>query len=324
MNLSDCAPFLLYSLITDYAYTHSGLAIRGRSKAIASPTGKGRMRTWTAILLCMMAVATTGVVARYGAEQSEMRRQAILRSMAVSFISALNDNDVTYWVDFGTLLGIIRDGDVILGDNDVDISIGNDEGTLALMDGPVRTRLQAQGYVLERMDWGPAYRVRKLHALFRYRYFIGVDITEKDGDTIIFSEGPSNNIASALVGTPKRIPWPRGAIQVKVPDDVHGALVSRYGKDYMTPIMNEKGRAAPKNRKWIKTLLEGPKRVEGRNLPKPGEFTDPGTDTCSPHCNSDINFSVARTRERTRSKTHTNDKSPDGSKKKTEPKKPKN
>lgn len=282
MNLSDCAPFLLYPLITDYAYTHSGLANCGLSKAIASPTGKGQMRAWTAILLCMVAVATIGVVARYGAEQSEMRRQAILRSMAVSFISALNDNHVTYWVDFGTLLGIIRDGDIILGDNDVDISIGNDEGTLALMDGPVRTRLQAQGYVLERMTWGPAYRVRKLHELFHMRYFIGVDITEKDGDTIIFAEGPSNNMASALVGTPKWIPWLRGAIQILVPDDVHGVLVSRYGKDYMTPIMNYKGRAQPENRKWIKTLLEG------RNLPKPGEFTDPGTDTCSPHCNPDI------------------------------------
>ena len=43
--------------------------------------------------------------------------------MAHDVIQALNETDITYWVDFGTLLGIHREGDIILLDNDADICI---------------------------------------------------------------------------------------------------------------------------------------------------------------------------------------------------------
>lgn len=35
----------------------------------------------------------------------------------------LNAKDIDYWIDSGTLLGIVRNGDIILGDNDIDIGI---------------------------------------------------------------------------------------------------------------------------------------------------------------------------------------------------------
>jgi len=35
----------------------------------------------------------------------------------------LNRNDVPYWVDDGTLLGLVRDGELILSDRDIDISM---------------------------------------------------------------------------------------------------------------------------------------------------------------------------------------------------------
>ena len=45
-----------------------------------------------------------------------------LREMVIAVTQLLNDNNFVYWVDFGTLLGIVRDGDLITWDEDVDIS----------------------------------------------------------------------------------------------------------------------------------------------------------------------------------------------------------
>ena len=42
--------------------------------------------------------------------------------MLVVVIQALDEHkELKWWVDFGTLLGLIREGDIIRGDNDVDI-----------------------------------------------------------------------------------------------------------------------------------------------------------------------------------------------------------
>ena len=48
-------------------------------------------------------------------------KRCILRNLAVDVIVILNKYNVDYWVDFGTLLGIIREQDIIFGDNDVDV-----------------------------------------------------------------------------------------------------------------------------------------------------------------------------------------------------------
>ena len=50
-------------------------------------------------------------------------RRKTIRELFIKTINFLHKNNITYWVDFGTLLGIHRDGDIILGDNDADICI---------------------------------------------------------------------------------------------------------------------------------------------------------------------------------------------------------
>lgn len=42
-------------------------------------------------------------------------------------VNLFNDNNITYWLDSGTLLGIIRDGCLIKGDNDIDIGMWADD-----------------------------------------------------------------------------------------------------------------------------------------------------------------------------------------------------
>jgi hypothetical protein len=211
--------------------------------------------TRTVALAVFVITVVAGCVAKHAADTSEMRRQAILRGMATTAISAFNDNGVKYWLDFSTLLGVVRDGDIILGDNDVDMCIGDDAKTQLLLDGPVRARLQAQGYRIERQTWD-AYRIKP--QLYRPKHWLFVDvyITKRLGDVVVGATGPDSNVASALIGTPKWIAWPRAAINVLVPTDVDGVLVWRYGADYMTPKRNYKGRA-PNRRKRFPAYLEG-------------------------------------------------------------------
>jgi len=50
-------------------------------------------------------------------------RRHQLRILLHQVCAALEGAGATYWVDFGSLLGIHRDGDLILYDNDVDLAI---------------------------------------------------------------------------------------------------------------------------------------------------------------------------------------------------------
>lgn len=46
-----------------------------------------------------------------------------MENLLIDIASEMNKHDIPYWVDFGTLLGLVRDGGVIPWDNDVDICI---------------------------------------------------------------------------------------------------------------------------------------------------------------------------------------------------------
>ena len=49
-------------------------------------------------------------------------KRCILRNLAVDVIVTLNKYNVDYWVDFGTLLGIVREQDIIFGDKKIKYS----------------------------------------------------------------------------------------------------------------------------------------------------------------------------------------------------------
>lgn len=51
---------------------------------------------------------------------------AKIKSMLLDTIDVLNKNNIPYWIDEGTLLGIIRDGDIIPWDNDADIGVSGE------------------------------------------------------------------------------------------------------------------------------------------------------------------------------------------------------
>ena len=152
--------------------------------------------------------------------------------MAIELFKTLNENEVTYWADFGTLLGLYRENDIILKDNDIDVCIIDDEKTHKKMSKVLET-MSKKGYRTKKMDWS-AYRV--------YKYFLFADIyiNKIDKDVYIGATGKNSNIPIKFIGNSRWFKW--GDINVKVPERIVDTLIWRYGDDYMTPKHNFKGR----------------------------------------------------------------------------------
>ena len=138
--------------------------------------------------------------------------------------SDFESEGVDYWVDFGTLLGIVRDRRAIMGDNDADVCI---------LDTPENhERVQR---VVRRMggrwlDWG-AYRV--------YGDFetVHADIyVVKDRETSY--ENPTGDIADKGLILPlrkQRVELGGQVVLLTLPNDAHGLLQHRYGQGWRLP-----------------------------------------------------------------------------------------
>jgi hypothetical protein len=161
----------------------------------------------------------------------------ILRRIAIETFTALNNNNVDYWADFGTLLGIIRDNDIILGDNDVDVSVV-DTPLLHEKMKQVTEDLLKKGYKTVRQSW-PAYRV------YKWWFFCDVYLNtfdEKNEQYVGYEENIS--IPAKYIGNTQKIIWEKYNLQFNAPEDINGTLSWRYGTDYMTPRRGFKGRCS--------------------------------------------------------------------------------
>ena len=160
----------------------------------------------------------------------------ILRNMAKDIIPILNKYEIDYWVDFGTLLGIIRENDIILYDNDIDICLV-DTPELHEKMKQAKDEFIKLGYSFKRMHWN-AYRV------YKYNIFADLYLNKKDNTKTqyIGATGETSNISYSLIGNPKYIKWDKFNINIKVPENINETLMYRYGNDYMTPKRNFKGR----------------------------------------------------------------------------------
>ena len=157
-----------------------------------------------------------------------------LRNIAKDTITILNKYNIDYWVDFGTLLGIYRENDIIFMDRDVDIVLVDSDTLATLMDN-TKDDFIKKGYKLEKLTWS-AYRV------YKYNFFADLYINKKDdiNKQYIGATGETSNISYELIGTPKYINWKN--INVRVPYNIEKVLEYRYGNDYMTPKTLFKGR----------------------------------------------------------------------------------
>lgn len=163
----------------------------------------------------------------------EYSRRRILRYMAINTIKIFNENNVDYYVDYGTLLGIYREKDIILDDNDVDICVFDTQEFHDKIP-QMKKEFKKKNLIIEKQTWS-AYRVYYPP----FRYFCDIYLVRKDDDMIRDAVTPKSDIPISLVGNKSIIKWKD--IDVKCPEKVHDLLVFRYGEDYMTPKRGFKG-----------------------------------------------------------------------------------
>jgi hypothetical protein len=189
----------------------------------------------TAALLTVILVA--GLVAFTAAIDRYRRRelQRLLRDVSAVF----NENGVDYWCDFGTLLGLVRDGNLILGDKDVDLSVlvGEKEHVMALAPA-----LAERGYRLTDQGGDARKLLRVLDS--RTPFYVDVYPYEPAGDNLrSVLNSPAEDLPAALVG--KRTRLAAFGASVAAPVELEATLIRRYGPDYRVPRRNDKGSARP-------------------------------------------------------------------------------
>lgn len=148
---------------------------------------------------------------------------------------ALNEENIEYWVDFGTLLGIYREGNPILYDNDIDICIINlttDKVNRLAKNLENRHIYFNQEYI------NKIYRCRNNNSFVLFNKHYGfsdlyINKIDKENKMYISPTGEKCNISMDLIGIPQDYKWKD--IYIKVPQKIHETLVYRYGNDYMTP-----------------------------------------------------------------------------------------
>jgi lipopolysaccharide cholinephosphotransferase len=163
------------------------------------------------------------------------RRQRTLRRVLADVCRVFAAHGIDYWCDFGTLLGIYRDGDIIRGDKDADLSIEATE-TPRIM--ALAGALRAMGYDLT--DRGG--RARKLLRIYdrRTRYYVDIYPYERIGANLrSVLASPAEDIPLALVARRASVPFL--GTTIVVPEDVPAVLRHRYGSMFTTPRRGDKG-----------------------------------------------------------------------------------
>lgn len=163
------------------------------------------------------------------------RREALRRILKdVAFV--LNRHGIDYWADFGTLLGLSRDGDVILGDKDVDLCVLDVERPRVMA---AQADFAARGYRLT----GEGGAARKLMRVFDQKTPFYADIYPyaHDGDILRSVLDPRDDAPAPLVMTRTTVEFQ--GVPVSIPHEAERLLEYRYGPTFKTPRRNDKGRA---------------------------------------------------------------------------------
>lgn len=179
-----------------------------------------------------------------------LRRRA-LRSLLLQVSPVLNSLKVQYWADFGTLLGMHRDGDVILHDSDVDLVVLNpDWEALAAVLQHLLPRCRVY-FVVPSEDssvrWLRVSAAGGIMDLYGGYY--------KSGDNISIPQGHGDlcDVRHSLVFPLSSTKF-RG-VEVSVPRNVPAVLQHRYGPTWHIPRYMDKGRDTIEQRKLYARIL---------------------------------------------------------------------
>ena len=205
-----------------------------------SPAGTVEIAVATPIALASAVLALTPVIDSY--------RRAALRRLVPSTCRILEANGIDYWCDFGTLLGLYREGDIIRGDKDADLGILESERPRLMA---LAAAFEADGHELTDRG-GRSRRVIRIYDT-RTRYYVDVYPYRADGAVLrSVIASPQEDIPSALVA--RRVTAPFLGATVRVPDNIEGVLRHRYGPAFRTPRRGDKG--ATRRYSRLRSLFE--------------------------------------------------------------------
>jgi hypothetical protein len=203
-----------------------------------------------------LSAATLYAAAKLGVEAYKNLRRRALRRLLLDVCPVLDALSASYFVDFGTLLGLHRERDVILHDNDADVVLLEPDFDALI---PKLKRLLPQHRVAvvipsedESVRWlrvvagplGAPLGIMDLYGGF-----------ESPCGHIAIPQGHGDlcDVPASLVLPLGRMRW-RGA-SLACPADVEGVLAHRYGPTWRTPRYMDKGRdEVEQGKPYVKVL----------------------------------------------------------------------
>ncbi|GAB4821073.1 hypothetical protein N2152v2_008119 [Parachlorella kessleri] len=176
---------------------------------------------------------------RAGIELFHLTRRSFLRQLLLDLCPALDAAGYLYWVDFGSLLGIHRDGDLIPYDNDIDLVILKPTSWEEVVAGLQKQLGQKYSVKVVTPSESPSTQFVRVYCPLGMADIFGA--CERGGEHlhIDFGHGDSGDIRRKLVLPPRKHIF-RGQ-EVCVPADVEGTLRARYGPTWRTPRYMDKG-----------------------------------------------------------------------------------
>jgi hypothetical protein len=211
----------------------------------------------TAAAAATLSAATLYAAARLGVEAYKNLRRRALRRLLLDVCPVLDALSASHFVDFGTLLGLHRERDVILHDNDADVVVLEPDFD-ALM--PLLKAALPQFRVCEvrpsedaTVRWlrvvagplGAPLGVMDLYGGWRSACGARIEIPMGHGDAC--------DVDAKLVVPTGRLRW-RGC-SLACPRDVEGVLVHRYGPTWRVPRYMDKGRdEVEQGKPYVKVL----------------------------------------------------------------------
>ncbi len=145
----------------------------------------------------------------------------------------LNESDIHYWLDWGSLLGIIRDGDLIPYDSDIDLGIFLED-----IDNyyKLKEKFEIKGYSFHNIDkfsLSLSLKVKPVHCI----PYLDVWTWRVEGNKAILNNSNKEIFCDVSYYKELRtVDWE--GFKVKVPKDTENYLSMRYGDDWRTPIRN--------------------------------------------------------------------------------------
>lgn len=227
---------------------------RAESRA-PQPTGSGQA-----------GLAAVGAVAAYctlrgGVKLFHHARRGMLRQLLFDVCPLLSS--YKYWLDFGSLLGIHRDGDLILHDNDVDIAVLNPDWD------------QLQHHLSASL---PQYSVRleypsdavgdtvflRVYCMLGFADIFGAAEIEEGRLLVDCGHGDTTSIAKDLIVPTGSMEWK--GVEINVPRDLEGALLARYGPTWRIPRYMDKGADVVEGQKTYARIFRGLAKLTGIRL----------------------------------------------------------